>query len=131
MAEPDILVVEDDADIMWSLTQRLSAAGYHTIPAPDGDSALAVSQQNHLDAAIVDINLPVKNGFEVAEQLLAQGIKTILITASRDQAYRQKAKRLGCHGFVEKPFTRPYLLSLLADLLEGDAAKNVAPKEAS
>ena len=97
----DVLVVEDDVDVMMALTRRLKAAGYHTIPAPDGLSALSVADQTHLDAAIIDVNLPGKNGLDVAEDLMRRGIKTLVITASRDCCYRQQAMQLGCCGFVE------------------------------
>jgi DNA-binding response OmpR family regulator len=115
-----VMVVEDDADVMFTITQRLNNSGFRCIPAPDGLSALVVGRQRNISAAVVDVNLPIGNGFEVAQALLESNAEVIMITASRDPALRHRAAQLGCCGFVQKPFTGTFLVAQLKQALHMD-----------
>ena len=88
--KPRILLVEDDHAIADALLLRLKASGFDVTPAPDGQSAIDVAPHVAPDVLLVDVNLPLKDGFEVAEAIRGSCGMTpvVLITAMRSERVR-------------------------------------------
>lgn len=120
-----ILVVEDDSAVAKALRARLMHEGYEVFVAQDAISALSVARESKPEVALLDINMPGGNGFDVARRLdnSVAGVAKIFITASKEPGLRQQALDVGASAFVEKPFTA-------ADLKEAiDNALSPPPPE--
>lgn len=128
-----ILVVEDDAKISLAMSLRLKSVGYSVVTAQDVPSALMVARKVEPDLALLDISIPGGDGFDVAERLrdkvLAKHVPIVFITASKQSGLRDKARRLGAAGFLEKPFKASQLLEAIDDAIifgGGTAGSRVA-----
>ena len=69
MSKPLILLVDDEADLVWAIQQHLRDADYEVLTARDGLEALSVAQRHNPDLVILDIGLPYLNGFEVCVRI--------------------------------------------------------------
>ncbi|HEX8438827.1 response regulator [Archangium sp.] len=98
-----VLVVDDDPDILDSLTLLLEAT-YAVTPAEDGAVALELVARQEFDAVVLDLMMPVLDGTQFLEQLREQGIQVpvILISAHRD--LDETHRRLGAFAALRKPF---------------------------
>lgn len=122
---PRVLIIEDDKRIAQALDIRIKRAGYETQVAHDAVSGVAQAAQFHPDALLVDINLPLGDGFAVVEQIHAQRagvVPTIYITASKKPGLMERAAATGAFGFIEKPYTPESLLLMLGQATEGATA---------
>jgi CheY-like chemotaxis protein len=123
-----VLLVEDDAGIALAFGIRLKSLGYAVRFARDAADALTQASQQQPDAVLLDILLPGSDGFVVADRLRllegAAALPLIFITASRRPSFRERAKRLGAVGYLEKPFEA----SLLAETLEAALSPVHQPK---
>lgn len=112
-----VLLVEDDRKIALALSMRLKANGYAVVTARDAVWAMQAALAHRPDAVLLDINLPGGNGFTVAEQLRGSrataSVPVIFITASKQDAMRERAVQLGAAGFLEKPLEPAALTTLL------------------
>ena len=105
-----ILLVDDDTSESSALTRRLQRLGYEVFSAAHGASPALVAKDRNIDVALIDISLPIKDGFRVAEDLAScSDAKMVFITALKSSSVRDRAKALGASGFIEKPFTSAYL----------------------
>ena len=92
------------------LTHRLEHLGYDVISAQQDDSPALARQHPSIDVALIDIKLPIENGFRVAEDLAgSSNAKVVFITGVKTSTVRNRAKALGATGFIEKPYTSAYL----------------------
>jgi two-component system cell cycle response regulator DivK len=116
-----ILVVEDYEDTSLAMRLALEGQGYHILEASDGDQAVEVAEREHPDVVLMDLNLPVLDGFAAAERIRSnpelQDIVIIAVTAHHDQDYRARALASGCNAFVTKPIDFEWLNDLIANLL--------------
>jgi two-component system CheB/CheR fusion protein len=125
-----ILVVEDNPDARHILCDVLELAGFECHPAEDGDAALDLLERVRPDAAIVDIGLPVIDGFEFARRVRSDpargSIYLIALTGYGRRIDREQALRAGFDEHLVKPVDPPMLLQLLgqeshAEAYSGDA----------
>jgi DNA-binding response OmpR family regulator len=116
-----ILIVDDDERIAKALAVRLNAAGYRTFTAPDPAFAIIVAAVQRPDLVILDIWMPIMQGFTLAHRLdgldIGQ-IPVIFITASRQEGLRESALRIGAAGFFEKPYDPEQMLRTVRDALD-------------
>jgi DNA-binding response OmpR family regulator len=114
-----VLVVEDEARLAASLRTGLEAEGFAVDVAPDGGEALWFARENEYDAILLDIMLPVLNGYEVCATLRAEKIWTpILMLTAKDGEWDQvEALDTGADDYVTKPFSFDVLLARLRSLL--------------
>ncbi|HKQ75110.1 MAG TPA: response regulator transcription factor [Blastocatellia bacterium] len=114
-----ILLVEDEPNAAQMLAKGLREQTYAVDIAPDGDSALYQASVNDYDLVILDIMLPVKNGFEVCRELRAAGLTIpILILTARDAVQdRIAGLDTGADDYLTKPFDFHELLARLRALL--------------
>ncbi len=114
-----VLVVEDERRLAASLRTGLEAEGFAVDVAPDGGEALWFARENEYDAILLDIMLPVMNGYQVCQTLRAEDNWTpILMLTAKDGAWDQvEALDTGADDYVTKPFSFDVLLARLRSLL--------------
>jgi CheY-like chemotaxis protein len=114
-----VLVVEDNPDARHILCEILDLAGYECHAVEDGEAALAAAESVRPDAAVIDIGLPVIDGFELARRLRSDprcsSIFLIALTGYGRPVDRQHALRAGFDEHLVKPVDTHTLLSLLGN----------------
>lgn len=127
-ARPDkhILLVDDDSTVRDSLNDVLVAEGYVVTQAADGQQALDLADRLPVDLALLDLNMPVKNGWDTFERLSAKLPLTpiIIITARPNQLFT--AVSAGAGALLEKPMDMPMLLRTMEKLLAEPAEQRLA-----
>ncbi len=105
-ARPEILVVDDEARIRRFLRANLDLAGYVTIEAEDGVSALRLIEQHALQLVVLDIGLPGDlDGFRVLERIRqTSDTPVIMLTARTGEDDKVRAFELGADDYLTKPF---------------------------
>ena len=119
---PKILYVEDNDDNLYMLTLRFEALeGYQIESAGDGAAGVAKAIDEPPDLILMDLNLPVIDGWEAIRRLKAnertRAIPVIALTAHAMAGDRDKALAAGCDDFDTKPVELPRLLSKILALL--------------
>jgi two-component system cell cycle response regulator DivK len=122
-----ILYVEDNDDNIYVLKNRLTRAGFTVLVATDGAQGVAMASAEIPDLIIMDLTLPVLDGWEATRQLKAaletKHIPVIALTAHAMSGDREKALAAGCDDFDTKPVELPRLLEKVRALLpKGEAA---------
>ena len=120
-----ILVVDDEADIVESLTHLLGRKGYDTLAAHDGQTALELAREHRPDLVLLDVMMPGVDGHEVARRLRA-GKSTaetpiLMLTAKDAEADVVEGLGAGADDYVAKPPKMPVLLARIAALLRRSA----------
>lgn len=112
-----ILLVDDDPAVRSALAQVLAEEGYTVICGANGEEALRAAD-NAIDLVLLDLNMPVRNGWDTFERLTAQHplVPVIIITARPNQLFT--ALSAGVGALMEKPLDFPVLLETIRDLLE-------------
>jgi two-component system, OmpR family, alkaline phosphatase synthesis response regulator PhoP len=108
MAGEKVLVVDDQADVVELLESSFALRGYRVISARNGQEALAKVYQEQPDVVLLDIMMPVFDGYEIC-RILKSGAETkhipvIFITAKGRQADIERGFELRADGYVVKPF---------------------------
>jgi CheY-like chemotaxis protein len=106
LAKQRVLVVDDNEDAAEMLTLWLEERGYEVRVAHDGPRALEASAAFQPNAAVVDLGLPVMDGFELAERLGQQhgaGVRLIALTGYGQPQDREKTRRAGFAAHLVKP----------------------------
>lgn len=118
--KPLILLVEDNELNRDMLTRRLNRKGYSVTVAADGEQALISMRSNKPDVVLMDMNLPVKNGWtacrEARQDTDIQHIPIIALTAHAMEADRLDALEAGCDDYATKPVDFPGLLIKIGKL---------------
>lgn len=112
MTNPLILIVDDEVGVRELLTDALGLAGFDTLEAKDGMSALTLIRKNKPDLLIIDINMPIMDGFELLERVRSSKnqVPAIMLTARKDRTDISRGLRLGADDYVTKPFGLEELL---------------------
>lgn len=118
-----ILLVEDNEMNRDMLTRRLTRRGYQVATAVDGEQALAMARSERPDLILMDMSLPVLDGWEATRRLKAAAdtapIPVVALTAHAMAEDREKALAAGCDDYDTKPVDLPRLLSKIEALLGG------------
>jgi two-component system cell cycle response regulator DivK len=116
-----ILIVEDNEMNRDMLSRRLMRKGYEVLLAVDGEMGLEVARQNTPDLILMDMSLPVVDGWEATRRLKADDrlkhIPVIALTAHAMANDRDKALEAGCNDYDTKPIELPRLLAKMEALL--------------
>lgn len=116
-----ILLVEDNEMNRDMLSRRLARNGHTVVIAVDGGEAVAMAVSEAPDLILMDISLPVIDGWEATRQLRAnpatQNLPIIALTAHAMAGEREKALDVGCNDFETKPVDLPKLLEKINALL--------------
>ncbi len=112
-----ILLVDDDPTVRDSLSDVLVAEGYCVIPAENGQQALDLANSLPIDLVLLDLNMPVKNGWDTFEQHTREHplVPVIILTARPRQLFT--ALSAGAGALLEKPMDIPTLLRTIKELL--------------
>ena len=112
-----ILLVDDDLTVRDSLNDVLLSEGYLVIPAENGQQALDLASKSPVDLVLLDLNMPVKNGWDTFEQLTREHplLPIIIVTARPNQLFT--AAGAGAGALLEKPLDIPAMLRAIAKLL--------------
>ncbi len=110
-----ILIVEDDVAIRAVLTRLLKGSGYEVVAAGDGARAVGMAREEQPDLILMDLGLPILNGWQAATRIKAQPatahIPVIVLTAYALAEARERSVRAGCDDFETKPLDLSKLLA--------------------
>ena len=116
-----ILVVEDQEDNRRILRDLLSGAGFDLIEAENGEEAVASAQASRPDLILMDIQLPLLDGYEATRRIKAdpdlKSIPIIVVTSYALSGDEEKARLAGCDDYVAKPFSPRQLLAKVKEYL--------------
>ena len=120
MSKPSILVVDDDPSILHLVAEILADEGYPVTTAENGAAALDCMSQAHPELVLLDMRMPVMDGWGFARALDERGIRlpVVVMTAARDA--RQWSREIGASGWVAKPFDIDDLLQVIEDTLKAE-----------
>lgn len=102
-----ILVVEDEKSLGLLLKENLRSSGYQVHLCFDGDSAWEAFENQRFDLCLLDVNLPKKNGYELAQLIRSKNetVPIIFLTANAEENDKLNAYELGIDDYVTKPFS--------------------------
>lgn len=124
-----VLLAEDDRNLGNILKNYLDAKGYSTSLCINGQEAIDIFEKNDLDFCILDIMMPVKDGFEVAKEIRLRNkkIPILFLTAKFLQEDKLKGFEIGADDYITKPFSMEELLVRMQAILRrtDDSAKNM------
>lgn len=114
-----VLVVDDEPDILLLHRLNLEAAGHEVILAADGMTALERIAERRPDCVVLDVMMPVLDGWGVLERLQAVAMPppVLVVSAKSTQADMEQARRLGAQDYLIKPFDRDVLIARVGALL--------------
>jgi DNA-binding response OmpR family regulator len=114
-----ILVIEDDAAILFGLRDNLQRAGYGVRSAGDGHQGLELARTLRPDLVLLDLMLPGLSGHEVCRRIRADGLEipVVMLTALGEEAQVVRGLNLGADDYVTKPFGIGELMARIAALL--------------
>jgi two-component system cell cycle response regulator DivK len=116
-----ILVVEDQPDSRRIIRDMLAGTGYEIIEAEDGEEALAVIAKQRPDLILMDIQLPIMDGYTATRRIKAdpalRSITIIAVTSYALDGEDKIARAAGCDDYVPKPFSPRELLAKIRHYL--------------
>jgi len=138
-------VVEDEADLVWVIRFNLEMEGYRTYVATNGEAALEMLHTDPPDIMLLDLMMPVMDGWTVLEEIRKRGLdrpKVIVVSARTAAGDRARAARYDVSGYMAKPFDMDELLETIKAVVSpgegsqdgdvrGDPHGNPAPPEDS
>jgi two-component system cell cycle response regulator DivK len=110
-----VLVVEDHEDNRQILRDLLGSAGFEIVEAENGEEAVTLAETSRPDVILMDIQLPVLDGYEATRRIKAnpslRSIPVIVATSYALSGDEEKARLAGCDDYVSKPFSPRDLLA--------------------
>jgi len=124
---PKILLVEDNELNRDMLSRRLERRGFHVLIAVDGAQGVAMAQSEAPDLVLMDMSLPVVDGWEATRRLKAapetRAVPIIALTSHAMVGDRDKAIEAGCDDYDTKPIELPRLLEKIDRLIAKDKSE--------
>lgn len=121
MGKKRILIVEDEESLLKLESILFSSKGYSVTGVMDGKSALEEVQANKPDLVILDIMLPVMDGFEVCRQIKenpeTRHIPVVMLTAKKNSQDLAHGQQVGCDAYITKPFKSSKVLETIQELI--------------
>ena len=122
-----LLYVEDNEDNVYMLTLRLERLGHQIIIADDGEQCLAMARAEQPDLILMDLSLPVLDGWEATRRLKAasetKDIPVIALSSHAMTGDKEKALAAGCDDYHTKPINFALLIRKIDALLSGEAGE--------
>lgn len=111
MQETHVLIIEDDENLAYLLRENLEAKGFHVTIAADGRSGLRIFNREVFQLCILDVMLPVKDGFTLAKEMRElKDVPIIFLTSRSMEIDKIKGFECGCDDYITKPFSVMELL---------------------
>ena len=129
---PTIALVDDDSNILTSVSIALETEGYRIMTYSDGASALDGFRTTQPDLAILDIKMPRMDGLEMLRRLRQKSDLPVIFLTSKDEEIDELfGLKMGADDFIRKPFSQRVLVERVKAVLRRSAPKDptVAPKE--
>ncbi|CAH1659442.1 Transcriptional regulatory protein ChvI [Hyphomicrobiales bacterium] len=124
---PTIALVDDDRNILTSVSIALEAEGYRIMTYTDGASALDGLKQNPPDLAIFDIKMPRMDGMELLRRLRQKSDLPVIFLTSKDEEIDELfGLKMGADDFIRKPFSQRLLVERVKAILRRSGAKDPA-----
>jgi len=131
--QPRLLLVEDDAALVLTLTDLFTSKGFQVESVQDGQDALDLASGGNYDLIVLDIMLPRKDGFEICRTLRRRAIETpiIMLTARGQVKDRVSGLKLGADDYLAKPFDPAELLARIEALLRRASSLHTNSRDAT
>jgi len=117
-----ILIVDDEPDLVQTVQDRLEMSGYTVVTASDGKEGLEKALQAEPDIILLDVIMPIMDGFEMLEALRmhpqSRDYAVIMLTARSQRQDIVRAKTCGIDDYIVKPFELGELIEKIEDILE-------------
>lgn len=116
-----ILVIDDEATLSHVVRRILESHGHEVLTADDGSRGFASAQRQAPDAIVLDLMMPVMDGFAVLEALRrderTESVPVLVLSAIGNDHTEQQCYRLGATAFMRKPFESDLLVGVLEDVI--------------
>ena len=123
-----ILVADDDRDLLSLIAFALTQAGFVVEQATDGGQALKLFESTAPELVLLDVNMPVANGFQVCESIRARSrVPIMMLTVRGEEGDLVRALELGADDYLTKPFSPRTLVARIKALLRRAGLENAAP----
>ncbi|AMJ62405.1 response regulator transcription factor [Bosea sp. PAMC 26642] len=124
---PTIALVDDDRNILTSVSIALEAEGYRIMTYTDGATALDGLKQNPPDLAIFDIKMPRMDGMELLRRLRQKSDLPVIFLTSKDEEIDELfGLKMGADDFIRKPFSQRLLVERVKAILRRSGAKDTS-----
>ncbi|MFN8246747.1 MAG: response regulator [Ferruginibacter sp.] len=110
-----ILLAEDDQSLAFMIKDALTDEGYQVLHCPDGQSAIDTFAKSRIDICLLDIMMPLKDGYLVARRIRQQSdqVPIIFLSTKSDESDRLNGYDTGADDYISKPFSMKELLRKL------------------
>jgi len=127
-ALPHVLVVDDELSLGALLKENLRLSGFSVKLCKDGDEGWRAFDKERFDVCILDVNMPKKNGYELAELIRKKDVLTpiIFLTANTDEEDKLKGFEIGADEYMTKPFSTNELVARMKAILKRTKGNNVS-----
>src|SRR6266542_601807 len=127
---PTVLIVDDEPDILILLRLALESEGYSTVEATDGAEALRVIRDRNPDVVLLDIMMPVMDGWGTLEHLQESGQHppVIMVTARTAARHQDRGMELGAEDFVTKPYEPAERLERMRHVMDSPSDEERIPE---
>lgn len=117
---PHVLIAEDDVTLANLLRENLKLSGFTTQIAKDGSEALDIFKKEKFNIILLDVNMPKKNGFEVARLIRDDDAYTplVFLTANSSEEDKLRGFTLGADEYITKPFSTQELVARIRAILK-------------
>jgi len=120
-----IILVDDDSNILASVSVALRAEGWDVETYPDGEKGLIALQRNSPDIAVLDIKMPRLDGMELLKKLrVFSDVPVIFLTSKDDEVDEAIGLRMGADDYITKPFSQKLLIERIRAVLRRSSLKN-------
>jgi len=118
-----VLVVEDESNILDSLSFLMKQAGFDVRLARDGDAAIRMMESATPDLVLLDVMLPRRDGFDVCRTIRAnpnwKNVRIVMLTAKGCEPDQRKGMQLGADEYITKPFSNRDIVERVHRILDG------------
>lgn len=125
--KPRILIVEDDPDLRAILRLQLDSSGFEVKEAPNGAVAFAMIQQDRPDCIILDLMMPILDGFGFLKRVRSvtgfQSLPVMILTASEDERHKIRGFQYQADAYMGKPYDLEELTQKVESLCAGGTAR--------
>ena len=120
-----VILVDDDSNILASVSVALRAEGWDVETYPDGEKGLIALQRNSPDIAVLDIKMPRLDGMELLKKLrISSDVPVIFLTSKDDELDEAIGLRMGADDYITKPFSQKLLIERIRAVLRRSSLKN-------